>query len=486
MYLIFILLIILLLSTIYGTYIKPVKFVRNINAKNKARVKNNDYKSKIKKEEKKLKKSNKKKLTKKQILTIHKKLGLLYRDGIPDKYDNYGNKIPGVEPNSKKAIKHFTIAKNKGSLRSAINLGKIYHYGMHKLKPDLDKAQKIYDSLIFSIIDNNTRLEIRELTDDLIAKKNKDNEIIRRPEDRIQTIDPQIIRAPPRLNLNTRPQLNNHNVNIIERHRNIINPLGLNPIGNNLVMRFQPINREIIQNRNNINNNRNNLRQHIRNDTQNVHDSAVINTIKNSIDKLKDVCKIKKNTTESIKEIRSMLDKMDDNDKKTDAIKALDTIEKSTQKLSFSDMKEIELLNLVWNRIHDDCNKDNIDNLKNNLKNELSESIEYGLPVCVTGRFNRIIDTLNKIDPVVNIIPTNAINQEMMNTAAKIREDIFNKYNDEDKKLINSLKPSLIQEQFDTEFKDKIRSTFKETYVDKKILTQNKMNTLIEGWIDYI
>ena len=66
-----------------------------------------------------------------------------------------------------------------------------------------------------------------------------------------------------------------------------------------------------------------------------------------------------------------------------------------------------------------------------------------------------------------------------MNTAAKIREDIFNKYNDEDKKLINSLKPSLIQEQFDTEFKDKIRSTFKETYVDKKILTQNKMNTLI-------
>ena len=53
MYLIFILLIILLLSTIYGTYIKPVKFVRNINVKNKAKVKNNDYNSKIKNEEKK-------------------------------------------------------------------------------------------------------------------------------------------------------------------------------------------------------------------------------------------------------------------------------------------------------------------------------------------------------------------------------------------------------------------------------------------------
>ena len=480
MYLIFILLIILLLSTIYGTYIKPVKFVRNINTKNKARVKNNDYELQIKKTEQKLKKS-KKKLTKKQIISIHEKLGVLYRDGIPDKYDNYNNKIPGVEPNSKKAIKHFTIAKNMGSVKAAIELGKIYHYGMHKLKPDLDKAQKIYDSLIFSIIDNHTRLEIRELTDDLIAKKNKNNRVIRRPEDRIQTIDPQIIRAPPRLNLNTRPHLNNHNVNIIDRHRNIINPLGLNPIGNNIVMRIQPINRNILQN-----NNRHNVRPRIRNDTQNVHDSTVIKTIKNSIDKLQEVCNITKKPADSVKEIRSMLNKMENNDKKADAIKALDTIERSTEKLSFSDIKEVELLNLVWNRIHDDCNKDNIDNLKQNLTNELSESIEYGLPVCATGRFNRIIDTLNQVDPLVNIVPTNAINQEMMTNAAKIREDIFNQYSDEDKKLIDSLEPSLIQEQFDTQFKDKIRSTFKETYVDKKILTQNKMDSLIEKWIDYI
>ena len=171
MYLIFILLIILLLSTIYGTYIKPVKFVRNINTKNKARVKNNDYELEIKYQEKKLKKNNKKKLKRKEKLTIHEKLGVLYRDGIPDKYDIYGNKILGIEPDSKKALYHFNIAKNMGSIKSAINLGKIYHYGMHKFKPDLDKAQKIYDSLIFSIIDNHTRLEIRELTDDLIAKK---------------------------------------------------------------------------------------------------------------------------------------------------------------------------------------------------------------------------------------------------------------------------------------------------------------------------
>ena len=501
MYILIILLIILISVTIYGTFVKPVKFVRNMNSKNKARIKNSEYKTELSKQENKLKKEVKKKtLTPKQKLIIHTKLGSLYRDGIPDKYDSYGNKIRGVEPNAEKSIYHLNTAKNMGSLQAAINLGKLYHYGMHKFKPNLDKAQSIYDSLMFSIIDNQTRLDIRELTDDLIARKNTGNQVLRRPEEGIQVINPQIVRDPPRLNDNIQPQLNNADENIVNRHRNIVNPLGMNPVGNNLVMRVQPIHRPTVRgdvrNRNirndanarNAANARNgvNIHRRVRNDTQNVHDSTVIKTIKNSINKLKEVCKIKKHTNESVREIRTMLKKLDDNDKKIDAIKALDTIEKSTQKLSFSDMKEVDLLNLVWNRIHDDCNKDNIDNLKKNLTNELSESIEYGLPVCATGRFNRIIDTLNKVDPLVNIIPTGAINQEMMTKAAKIREEILNEYSDADKKLIDSAEPSLIQEQFETHFKDKIRSTFRENYVDKNILTQSKMDSLIEPWIDYI
>ena len=80
-------------------------------------------------------------------LTIHRKLGFLYKDGIPEKYDYNGNKISGVEPNPNKAIYHFTTAKNMGSIECGIELAKLYHYGMHKLEPQLDSAQSLYDDL---------------------------------------------------------------------------------------------------------------------------------------------------------------------------------------------------------------------------------------------------------------------------------------------------------------------------------------------------
>ena len=37
----------------------------------------------------------------------HRKLHDLYYSGVPDKYDNNGNKIKGIEPNSIKVIKHL-------------------------------------------------------------------------------------------------------------------------------------------------------------------------------------------------------------------------------------------------------------------------------------------------------------------------------------------------------------------------------------------
>ncbi len=74
----------------------------------------------------------------------------------------------------------------------------------------------------------------------------------------------------------------------------------------------------------------------------------------------------------------------------------------------------------------------------------------------------------------------------MMNKASNLRETVLNNYCANDRVLINSAKSSLIQSQFETEFKNKIRSTMKTDYVDSNILTQEKMDSMIEGWIDYI
>ena len=459
-------LLLLTFIIIYYSCFRPVPRIRNMKTKYKSSKKNKNYTTEIQAEEKRLKKT---KLTPKQKVIIHTKLGELYRDGIPDKYDMYNNKIKGVEPNGQKSLNHFQIAHQKGSLKAGIEIGKLYHYGMHKFEPNLAKAKSIYEKFIYRTLDNQMRLTLRELIDDvnakIIAARLPPTQILHAiPQNPIQIIPTNPFTIAPPLMVE-RPNL----------HLNVL-PVPAYPLPDPV----EPINIE------QDNHAPAPARQNYRNDTQNVHDSTVIRTIKNSIQKLKEVCSIRKKPEESIREIREMLNKLEENDKKKDALQTLNAIERSTEQLSFSKMKEIDLLNLVWNRIHDDCHTTNKENLKTNLVNELAESIEYGRPVCSTGRFNRVLDTLNSVDPLVTILPTDAINNEMMTTASKIRTDLFNEYNPEEQKNIDSDEPNFIQQQFDTLLKNRIRTTFRENYVEQNILTQEKMDSMIEPWIDYL
>ena len=40
-------------------------------------------------------------------LAYHTRLYELYYVGIPDRYDNNGNKIKGIEPNAQQVVKHL-------------------------------------------------------------------------------------------------------------------------------------------------------------------------------------------------------------------------------------------------------------------------------------------------------------------------------------------------------------------------------------------
>jgi hypothetical protein len=69
---------------------------------------------------------------------------------------------------------------------------------------------------------------------------------------------------------------------------------------------------------------------------------------------------------------------------------------------------QLNALQLIWTRIKQKPeNQQNI--LKQNLFNELSEMVEFDDVVCATGRYDRIIDTLNIVDDEVKIIPKKAI-----------------------------------------------------------------------------
>ena len=154
-------------------------------------------------------------------------------------------------------------------------------------------------------------------------------------------------------------------------------------------------------------------------------------------------------------------------------------------------MSEKDALNLVWNRIHSELHKGNQDDLKRNLFNELADMQEHGITVCSTGKFNRIIDTLNMADPVVSITHSKAIRPEMMTRSSKIREDALHvfetNHNKAERDLIEmGTAEESVQNTFDDNLKTTIKDTLKKEYVDSKIMSQSKFNKELEEWIDYI
>jgi len=146
-------------------------------------------------------------------------------------------------------------------------------------------------------------------------------------------------------------------------------------------------------------------------------------------------------------------------------------------------MTEPEGLQLVWNRINSKLHEDNADELKKTLYNELSEMVVHGKNVCSTGRFDRIIDTLNVVDPEVNIRPTYAINAEMMNKSAQIRKRLLEL---EHNKVELEKGTAVNQHKFDQTLKETIVSELTKDYVETDILTPKQFKIELDKWIEHI
>ena len=401
-------------------------------------------------------------------LAYHTMLYELYYVGIPDRYDNNGNKIKGVEPNAQQVVKHlrkiitYSPILQKGSAR--LKLAKLYHLGMHKFKPQLNVAKKMYTSMMVS---RGLTDEVYVQTEELLKRINKD-------------IYEDYVNQPPKKETRT---LNK------DRRKKFANPPVWKCNNRNPVQVVEPLRcleplppPEIPIPPVQIDNDNDNERI---NDPQNTHNSQILSTTINSINNLKKSTKIEKSLSTSLKEVRSFLNNLPENDKRDDALKSLNRIERNISRFTFSDMKEVDVLNLIWNRIHSDVHADNLEAVKESLFNQLSDMQEHGVTVCATGRFTRLVDTLNIIDNEVTIKPSYVINQEMMNKSSKIRENMLNTYSETERKELEK-GTSYKQEQFDQNLKEKIVEILKEDYVKTKILTQEKFDHQIGKWIDDI
>ena len=405
-------------------------------------------------------------------LAYHTMLYELYYVGIPDKYDNNGNKIKGIEPNAQQVVKHlrniidYSPILQKGSAR--LKLAKLYHLGMHKFKPQLNVAKKMYESMMVS---RGFTDEVYVQTEELLKRINKDIY-----EDYANQYRLRRTRGARVLNKDQRQKFANPPVweKLTGNNLNNRTPVQVVEIVRRLETVPPPIPIPRVQ--------RDNKRD---NDPQNTHNSQVLSTTINSINNLKKSTKMEKSLPTSLKEVRSFLNNLPENDKRDDALKSLNRIERNTLRFTFSDMKEVDVLNLIWNRIHSDVHADNLETVKESLFNQLADMQEHGIVVCATGRFTRLVDTLNVIDNEVTIKPSYVINQEMMNKSSKIRENMLNTYSENERKELEK-GTSYKQEQFDQNLKEEIVEILKEDYVKTKILSQEKFDRQINQWIDDI
>jgi len=436
-------------------------------------IKNNEYNSEINNTEQEINQSQ----NSEELILNHMKLWNLYYNGVPDKYDLNGNRIEGSAPAPKLALYHINQAISKGYEPGYILLAKMYHFGFHDFPENKEEAKGIYTHII-----NNELPNIEE------AIKN------------FQTIidEERYSNTSNWLNIpveNIRTSINHGNqYSTINRdeHINHIKKIKQEQKQDRFheessfdIQPIKPHNPNLIDIQLENRTNKIPIRNEINNDTQNVHDSSLIRSVKQSIKNLQNSTNLSINLSDSLRNLRSFIQSKPECDRKENSLRTLDSMEKNHEPLVAFELKESDLLHLVWNRINNN-HSENKNNLKDNLYDQLANGIEHDKVVCTTGRFTRVLDSLNVLDDQVSIKSRSVINRELMDKSAMIRKEMYDKESSENRKLIDSIQENSKQNEFSEQLKDNIRTQFKRDYIDSNVLTQEELDNEINQWINYI
>jgi tetratricopeptide (TPR) repeat protein len=238
----------------------------------------------------------------------------------------------------------------------------------------------------------------------------------------------------------------------------------------------------------------------ILNNPQNVHDYIISNTVLCSVESLK------KNTTTTISErdvfvqIRECIFDREqcesdifftpDSTKRIE--KTLEYIEERTKPYKKTDMTLSSILHLVWNRIHSPCNQSKKNQLVRQLLSHLSECVEDGYLVCMSGVFTRIIDCLSGCDAedLVTIIPRYALNHELMNKSALISREWRRELPEHVQKIFSKndtdIEDDKVIDAYTERLKHKLVMDLRDEYVLTGIIEEDVLFLEIQKWIGYI
>lgn len=414
------------------------------------------------------------------------RLAQMFQQGVPETYDaEIDQKIPGAPPDTERSITYYQIAIQAGYHSAILDLASIFHWGNVGFKPNREYARHLY-GVILKI---GSEYEQGVARDRLRQMQEEEGKLVGAQLDSVDGVGNSFSSG----SFNTTP--------FSEEFSSVTR----NPDGTNVSTQDSELTKdiddnyvtELMMNDLKLSNRRVDKRRLtsriVENDPHNARDHMVANTAKQSLEKLRSGTHIQYDMPTTLKMLHSYIVKECDlgEQLKSDAIKVVQHFAANIAKLGYQQAKELEALHIVFNRIQSQYReRKERDKIMDNLVRELSECIEYGELVCSEGRLNRIIDTLNHIDPLVQIKPKWALTQEMMNKCIKIRKELIKRENSEISDALENPNPTARQKMliktFQQKLKREIERDFMRTYVDTGIMSKDMLTNELEQWLDSI
>jgi len=230
------------------------------------------------------------------------------------------------------------------------------------------------------------------------------------------------------------------------------------------------------------------------NDRQNVHNGTVSKHVIEAVKKL--VEKEKQNKikpqpyNEIYREIREHLMGWTHPSVGT-ALDVLDQIHNLNAHHVGTNLTEMEILRLVWQRIKHPINEQQCNDLKESLAIQLIDCKPNGGSImCITGRITRILQTLECIDAenIVDLKPLWAIKEHIADYCGRYSDKLLDRSPQKYKDAYNALKRNPDQDKLVEKYNRCLRvnldKKFKLMYLDTNILTNKQLNELTKTYYD--
>jgi hypothetical protein len=215
----------------------------------------------------------------------------------------------------------------------------------------------------------------------------------------------------------------------------------------------------------------------VRNDPQNVHDSTILRSLSNTLNKLGSGEGVSQPDIE-----RAIVNSDLSNSRKASAMRALGTIFRTQAHVSGINATEIDALNAVWAQVRG--NKDR----EEALITELSEMVEHGTVVCATGRAARIVDTMNILNPErVEARPKWAVAREILDKSSVLFNRHVERLSPNERRIFeaDTAGPTELAEyrKIAAKIEDGMRNDLREEYVRPGILTDTDLGAEVGKWM---